>query len=53
MSQLHGYPTLSKTMEETTNTDTSTNCNFDEEMSKLCNNLVGNTFITYGMKSSV
>ena len=42
MSQLHGYPTRSKTLEENTNTDTSTNCNFAEEISKLRNNFVGN-----------
>ena len=42
MSQLHGYPTRSKTLEEATNTDTSTNCNFAEEISKLRNNVVGN-----------
>ena len=41
MSQLHGYPTHSKTSEETTNTDPSTNCNFPEEISKVLNNLVG------------
>ena len=42
MSQLLGYPTRSRTSEETTNTDTSTNCNFAEEISKLRNDLVGN-----------
>ena len=42
MSQSHGYPTRSRTSEETTNTDTSTNCNFDEEISKLRIDLVGN-----------
>ena len=42
MSQLHGYPTRSKTSEETTNTDTSTNCNFVQEISKLRNDLAGN-----------
>ena len=42
MSQLHGYPTCSRTSEETTNTDTSTNWNFAEEISKLRNDLVEN-----------
>ena len=42
MSQSHGYPTRSRTSEETTNTDTSTNCNFAEEISKLWIDLVGN-----------
>ena len=42
MSQLYGYPTRSKTLEETTNTDTSTNCNFVQEISKLRNDLAGN-----------
>ena len=42
MSQLHGYPTRSKTSEGTTNTDTNTNCSFAEETSKLRNDLVGN-----------
>ena len=42
MSQSHGYPTRSRTSEETTNTDTSTNCNFAEEMPKLRIDLVGN-----------
>ena len=42
MSQLHGYPARSRTSEETTNTDTSTNCSFAEEISKLRNDLVGN-----------
>ena len=42
MSQLLGYPTRSRTSEETTNTDTSTNCNFAEEILKLRNDLVGN-----------
>ena len=42
MSQLHGYPTSSRTSEETTNIDTSTNCNFAEDISKLRNDLVGN-----------
>ena len=41
MSQLHGYATLRKTFEETTNTDTSSSCNFAEEISKLRNDLVG------------
>ena len=40
MSQLHGYPTRSKTSEETTNTNT--NCNFVQEISKLRNDLAGN-----------
>ena len=40
--QSHGYPTRSRTSEETTNTDTSTNCNFAEEISKLRIDLVGN-----------
>ena len=52
MSQLHGYPTRSRTSEEATNTDTSTNWNFTEVISKLRNDLVGN-FLTYGMKSSI
>ena len=34
MSQLRGYPTRSKTSEETTNTKTSTNCNLAEAISK-------------------
>ena len=42
MSQLQGYPSRSKTSEETTNTDTSTNWNFAGEISKLRNSLVGN-----------
>ena len=42
MSQLHGYSTRSRTLEETTNKDTSTNWNFAEEISKLRNDLVGN-----------
>ena len=42
MSQSHGYPTRSRTSEETTNTDTSTKCNFAEEISKLRIDLVGN-----------
>ena len=42
MSQSHGYPTRSRTSEETANTDTSTNCNFAEEISKLRIDLVGN-----------
>ena len=42
MSQLHGYPTPGRTSEETTNTDTSTNYSFAEEISKLRNYLVGN-----------
>ena len=42
MSQLQEYPSGSKTSEETTNTDTSTNWNFAGEMSRLQNNLVGN-----------
>ena len=44
MSQLHGYPTRSKTSEGTTNTDTNTNCSFAEETSKLRNDLVGNFY---------
>ena len=42
MSQLYGYPTGSKMLEETTNTDTSTNCNLAEEISKLWKDLVAN-----------
>ena len=42
MSQSRGYPTRSRTPEETTNTDTSTTCNFAEEISKLQIDLVGN-----------
>ena len=42
MSQLHGYPTRSRTSEEITNTVTSTNCIFAEEISKLRNDLVEN-----------
>ena len=42
MSQSHGYPTRSRTSEKTANTDTSTNCNFAEEISKLRIDLVGN-----------
>ena len=42
MSQSHGYPTCSRTSKETTNTDTSTSCNFAEEISKLLIDLVGN-----------
>ena len=42
MYQSHGYLTRSRTSEETTNTDTSTNCNFAEEISKLRTDLVGN-----------
>ena len=42
MSQSHGYPTRSRTSEETTNTDTSTNRTFAEEISKLRTDLVGN-----------
>ena len=38
MSQLHGWTSNSWT----TNTDTSSNCNFAEEISKLCNDLLGN-----------
>ena len=38
MSQLHGWTFNSWT----TNTDTSSNCNFAEEISKLCNDLLGN-----------
>ena len=41
MSQSHGYPTRNRTSEETTNTDTSTSCNFAEEISKLRIDLVG------------
>ena len=52
MSQLHGYPTRSRTSEEATNTDTSTNWNITEVISKLRNDLVGN-FLTYGMKSPI
>ena len=37
---------------ETTNTDTSSNCNFGEEISKLHNDLVGN-FHDLGMKLSM
>ena len=37
MSQLHGYPTRSRTSEETTNTDTSTNWNLLKRL-----DLVGN-----------
>lgn len=42
MSQLHGYPTCNKTSEGTRNTDTSTNCNFAEQISKPRNDLVRN-----------
>ena len=42
MSQLHGYPTGSKMLEETTNTDTSNNCNLAEEIWKLWKDLVAN-----------
>ena len=42
MSQSHRYPTRNRTSEETANTDTSTNCNFAEEISKLRIDLVGN-----------
>ena len=47
MSKLHGSRTYSETSEETSNTDTSTSCNFAEEISKeqteqFRNNLVGN-----------
>ena len=42
MSQSHLYPTRSRTYEETINADTSTNCNFTEEISKLRIDLVGN-----------
>ena len=42
MSQLHEYPTRSKTSEENTSTDTSTNCNLAENISKIRNDLVGN-----------
>ena len=41
MSQSHGYPTR-RSSEVTTNGDTSTNCNFAEEISKLRIDLVGN-----------
>ena len=40
MSQSHGYPTSSRTSEETTNTGTSTNCNSAEEILKLWIDLV-------------
>ena len=52
MSELHGYPTRSRTLEKTTNTDISTNCNFAEEISKLRNDWL-EIFLTYGMKSSI
>ena len=47
MSKLHRNRTFSKTLEETSNTDTRTNCNFAEEISKeqteqFRSNLVGN-----------
>ena len=42
MSQSHGYPTRSRTSEETTNTGTSTSCNFTELISKLRIDLVVN-----------
>ena len=41
MSQLHGCPTRSKTSEGATRTDTTSSCNFPEEIS-LRNDLVGN-----------
>ena len=41
MSQLYGYPTRSKTSEETTYTDTTSNFNFPEEI-LLHNDVVGN-----------
>ena len=44
MSQSHGYLTRGRTSEETTNTDTSTNCNFAEEIQKLRIDLVGNFY---------
>ena len=44
MSQSHGYPTRSRTSEETTNTGTSTSCNFAEEIPKLRIDLVGNFY---------
>ena len=42
MSQSHGYSTRSRSSEETTNGDTSANCNFVEEISILRIDLVGN-----------
>ena len=42
MSQSHGYPTRNRTSGETTNTDTSTNCNFAQDISKLRIDLIGN-----------
>ena len=42
MYQFHGYPTRSTMSEDSTNTNTSTNCNFAEDISKLRINLVGN-----------
>ena len=42
MYQSQGYSTRSRTSKVTTNTDTSTNCNFAEEISKLRIDLVGN-----------
>ena len=36
------HDTLSEKLEETTNADSSSNCNFAEEISKLRNELVGN-----------
>ena len=44
MSHFHGYATRSRTLEEATNTDTSTNWNFAEEISKLRNDLAGNFY---------
>ena len=42
MSQFHGYPTRSKISEKTKNLNTCPSCNFVEEISKLCYDLVGN-----------
>ena len=42
MYQFHGYPTRSTTSKDSTNTNTSPNCNFAEDISKLRINLVGN-----------
>ena len=42
ISQLHGYPIRSKPSEETAKANTSSNCNFAEEISKLCKNLIRN-----------
>lgn len=42
MSQFHGYPTRSKISEKTKNVNTCPSCNFAEEISKLCYNLVRN-----------